>query len=413
MDDKLKIEYIPISEIVRYNKNPRKNQKAVDVVAKSIKMYGFNNPILLDKENIIIAGHTRLDAAEKLGYTEVPVIWKEDLTPEQVKAYRIMDNKSSEYAEWDLALLKEELVELDEAQFDLLATGFESQELGEIIGGGEIKEDDFIAVDAYARAKNKSHIKEGEIYILGDHRLMCGDATVKEDVDKLMNEQEAILMATDPPYGVNYDPKWRDEADKKGILGNKYPTRSLGDVKNDNIVDWSEAYKLFKGDVMYVYHAGKYASEVAESIKKVGFELINQIIWVKPHFALSRGDYHWKHEPIWYAVRKGQPHNWQGSRKEDTVWQIAGMNAMGSSKDKADEATGHGTQKPIQCMKKPIINNTSKNQGVYDPFGGSGSTLIACEQLNRKCFMMELDPVYCFVIIERWEKLTGEKARKI
>jgi DNA modification methylase len=219
-------------------------------------------------------------------------------------------------------------------------------------------------------------------------------------------------MVTDPPYGVNYDPAWRDEADKKGVLGNKYPTRSLGTVANDDRADWSEAWELFPGDVAYVYHAGLFSGVVGESLIKTGFDLISQIIWVKPHFALSRGDYHWKHEPVWYAVRKGRPHNWQGSRKEHTVWEIAGMNAMGSSHDEADEATGHGTQKPVKCMAMPVINNTAKGQGVYDPFCGSGSTLIACEQLNRPSFMMELEPKYCQITINRWEKLTGKKAVK-
>ena len=182
----------------------------------------------------------------------------------------------------------------------------------------------------------------------------------------------------------------------------------MGLVKNDDRIDWSDAYSLFMGDVMYVWHAGKYASEVAESIKKVDFDLINQIIWVKPHFILSRGDYHWKHEPCWYAVRNGKPHNYVGDRSQTTVWEIAGMNCFGGSKDEADDRTGHGTQKPILCMSTPIKNNTSEGDGVYDPFGGSGTTLIACEQLNRKCFMMEIDPYYVSIIIERFIKLKGD-----
>jgi len=212
-------------------------------------------------------------------------------------------------------------------------------------------------------------------------------------------------MVTDPPYGVNYDPSWRDEADKAGVLGNKYPTRSLGKVKNDDRADWTEAWELFNGNVVYIYHAGLFSNVVGDSLIKAGFELKSQIIWVKPHFALSRGDYHWKHEPIWYGVRKGKQHQWQGSRKEHTVWEIAGMNVMGASHDEADEVTGHGTQKPIECMKRPILNSSKKHDIIYDPFGGSGSTLIACEQTKRKCYIMELDPKYCQVIKNRWEKL--------
>ncbi len=407
----MKIEMISIEQVKPYTKNPRKNDRAVDIVAKSIKEFGFRNPIILDKNGEIIAGHTRLKAAEKLKLKEVPVIRAEDLTKEQVKAFRIMDNKSSEKAEWNMDLLKGELIELQREDFRLELTGFSFKELGGILET-EVKED-IVEVGAYERAKSKTKIKQGEIYQLGNHRLMCGDSTIKEDVASLMGENKAILMVTDPPYGVNYDPKWRDEADKKGLLGNRYPTRSLGEVKNDDRIDWSDAYSLFEGNIMYVWHAGKYASEVAESIKKVDFDLINQIIWKKPHFILSRGDYHWKHEPCWYAVRKGKPHNFMGDRSQTTVWDIGGMNCFGGSKDKADERTGHGTQKPLLCMATPIKNNSTKGDGIYDPFGGSGTTLIACEQLKRKCFMMELDPVYCQVIIDRWKKLTGKKGVKL
>jgi DNA modification methylase len=219
-------------------------------------------------------------------------------------------------------------------------------------------------------------------------------------------------MVTDPPYGVEYNPSWRDEADKKGVLGNKYPTRAMGKVENDNRIDWSEAYDLFPGDVAYVYHAGKYAAEVQQSLINSGFEIVSQIIWVNPHFALSRGDYHWRHEPCWYANRKGRSHNWQGSRTEDTVWEIAGMNAMGGTHKVEDERTTHGTQKPVECMARPIRNNSKEGDWVYDCFGGSGSTLIAAEILNRNCFMMELDPTYCSSVIERWEHITKEMAVK-
>lgn len=409
----MEIDKIPISEIQPYPNNPRKNSRAVDVVAKSIKEFGFKNPIILDKNNIIIAGHTRLLAAKKLGIVEVPVIWADDLTEDQVKAFRIMDNRSAQYSEWNDDLLKMEIKGLDELDFDTELTGLTSFEIGDLLGGGEINPDEFVEVDAYEKAKANNSIKNGEMWQLGEHNLMCGDSTNVDDVNRLLGKERPILMVTDPPYGVNYDPKWRDEADKKEILRNKYPVRALGEVENDDKIDWSEAYKLFPGDVMYVYHSGKFASEVAESIKKIGFDLISQLIWVKPHFALSRGDYHYRHEPLWYAVRKGKHHNWQGSRKEDSVWEIAGMNAMGASHDVADKATGHGTQKPIECMKKPIINNSKKGESIYDPFGGSGSTLIACEKTKRKCFMMEIDPIYCSVIIKRWETYTGKKAIRI
>jgi len=218
-------------------------------------------------------------------------------------------------------------------------------------------------------------------------------------------------MVTDPTYGVEYNPSWRNETNLTN--GIKRPTRAEGKVQNDDIIDWSPAYTLFSVNIMYIWHAGKYASQVQQSIEKTGFQIISQIIWSKPHFILSRGDYHWQHEPCWYAVRKGQNHNWQGDRTQTTVWEIAGMNCFGKSKDAQDTTTGHGTQKPIQCMLKPIINNTAPEEYVYDPFGGSGTTIIACEKSSRKCLMMEIDPQYCSVIIERWETFANKKATKM
>lgn len=403
-----------LKELKLYEKNSKEHPKTqIDLIKTSIKEYGFNVPLVIDKDNNIIAGHGRYKAAQELNFKELPCIIKTDLTLNQIKAYRIADNKVAE-SDWMDDFLKSEITDLQLANYDLGLTGFSENELKDLFPeDNQLTDDGFIEVEAYERAKKKCKIKQRDIFQLGKHKLMCGDSTKENDVNKLKGENKPIIMVTDPPYGVNYNPKWRDEADKKGILGNRYPTRALGEVKNDDRIDWSEAYKLFEGDIVYIYHAGKYSGEVQKNIEDSGFEIINQIIWVKPHFALSRGDYHWKHEPIWYAIRKGEKHNWQGSRKEHTVWEIAGMNAMGASHDVADERTGHGTQKPIECMAKPIRNSTEENQIVYDPFGGSGSTLIAAELLNRICYMMELDEVYVQVIIDRWEKLTGKKAEKL
>jgi len=407
---------VKISELVANDKNPRKiSKQELGSLVRSIKEFGFVEPVIVNKNperlNIVIGGHQRLEAARVLEMVEVPVSFV-NLSREKESLLNVALNQIS--GSWDEDKLYVLLKELDLLGEDLSITGFEDQKLLELLKKDkQVVDDEFVAVDAYERLKNKNKTKIGDLFALGNHRLMCGDATKGSDVTKLMNGNEPILMVTDPPYGVNYDPKWRDEADKKGVLGNNYPVRALGAVKNDDRIDWSEAYKLFKGDVVYVYHAGKYSGEVQKTIEDSGFEVINQIIWVKPHFALSRGDYHWKHEPVWYAIRKGSKHNWQGSRKEHTVWEIAGMNAMGASHDVADERTGHGTQKPVECMAKPIRNSSEEGQGVYDPFGGSGSALIACERLNRKCYMMEIDPVYCQVIIERWEKLTGKRAEKV
>ena len=201
-------------------------------------------------------------------------------------------------------------------------------------------------------------------------------------------------MITDPPYGVDYDPEWRDESDL--VVGE----RSKGKVKNDDRVDWTDAYSLFTGDVVYIWHAGRYAERIAKNLIDCGFEIVSQIIWAKQHFAISRGNYHWQHEPCWYAVRKGKNHRWQGSRDQSTLWEIKNNNAFGNSNP--EEKFGHGTQKPIECMARPIRNNSEKGDIVYDPFLGSGTSLIAAEQLGRICYGLELEPKYCDMIIARY-----------
>jgi DNA modification methylase len=228
---------------------------------------------------------------------------------------------------------------------------------------------------------------------------MCGDSTNEENVKALLHGAEPHLMVTDPPYGVEYDANWRNEALKSN--GKPLGDRAIGKVANDNRADWTEAWRLFKGDVCYVWHASIFSDVVAISLKNCDFEMKALIIWNKSNFAIGRSHYHHKHEPCWYAIKKGMTGHWQGSRKETTVWDIA--------KPQKSE-TGHSTQKPIECMEKPIINNSQIDNHVYEPFCGSGTTLIACEKTNRKCLAMELEPKYCDVIITRWENFTGEKA---
>lgn len=395
-----------VKDLLPADYNPRKiSKKQLEDLESSMDRFGYVEPIIWnERTGHIIGGHQRFKVIQKkMGPEDEIQVVRLDIDEFQEKALNIALNKIS--GEWDDAQLKALLDNINSHEPMLLDfTGFDQNELLNILSEKEEK------AQSSKPLEPKYKVNPGEVWILGDHKVMCGDATKEEDVDKLTNGLNPVLMVTDPPYGVNYDPSWRDQADKKGILKNKYPTRALGKVQNDEIIDWSKAYELFRGDVVYIWHAGKYAAEVQRSIEKCNFEIISQIIWVKPHFALSRGDYHWQHEPCWYASRKGKSHNWQGSRKETTVWSIAGMNAMGGSKDEADKTTGHGTQKPIDCMRFPIRNNTKEGDHVYDPFGGSGSTLIACELTKRCCLMMEIDPFYCSLIIERWENYTGKKA---
>lgn len=397
----MQIQYIKIADLKPYDKNPRKNNPAVDKVAASIKEFGFQNPVIVDKDLEVVAGHTRLKAAKKLKIKEVPVIMVEDLTPEQIKAYRIADNKTAELAEWDNDLLIGELNELKLSDYNLELTGFDLAEIDKLMGKeAEVTEDDFDA-DAALADITEPTTKRGDIWQLGRHRLMCGDSTMIDDVDRLMDGVIPGLMVTDPPYGVEYDPDWRNRADRAN--GKPYGASAIGKVQNDSNADWRDAWALFQGDICYVWHAGKYASKVQESLEVCDFEIRSQIIWAKSRFAISRGDYHWQHEPCWYAVRKGHKGCWSGDRSQTTLWNI--------THNKSE--TGHGTQKPLECMARPIQNNSNPGQAVYDPFGGSGTTLMAAEQLNRICYMMELDEKYCDVIIQRWETYTGQKAVRI
>jgi DNA modification methylase len=242
----------------------------------------------------------------------------------------------------------------------------------------------------------------GDLWVCGKHRVLCGDATIASNVERLCGSAVPVLMVTDPPYGVEYDPHWREEAG----LGKQ---RQTGCVQNDDRVDWREAFELFRGDVAYVWHAGLYAGEVAASLHQAGFDIRSQIIWAKQHFALSRGNYHWQHEPCWYAVRQGRSAHWCGDRKQSTLWEVSNLNPFGGG-NTTEAITGHGTQKPVEVMRRPMLNHTERGAIVYDPFLGSGSTLAAAEDVGRICYGVEIDPAYVDVIVLRWQKLTGMAA---
>jgi len=391
----MKIEYRPLNKILPYARNARKiPQAAIDKVAASIHEYKWRQPIVVDKDGVIVVGQVRYLAAQKLGLDQVPVHVAENLTPAQLRGYRLMDNRSHEETHWDEELLSIELGELKDLDFDLGLTGFSGLEADDLLAGlGEQRDDEVppLPTEAVSRI--------GDQWILGPHRLLCGDSTDADAVRLLFADAPAKLMVTDPPYGVDYDPDWRERAG----LGRQ---RQTGKVANDTRVDWSAAYALFPGDVAYVWHAGLHAGEVAAGLEQAGFELRGQIIWAKQHFALSRGNYHWQHEPAWYAVRQGRSAHWRGDRKQSTLWQVANLNPFGGG----DEvATGHGTQKPVELMRKPILNHVERGEIVYDPFLGSGTTLLAADGLERVCYGVEIDPCYVDVAIERWQKARSEK----
>jgi len=394
----LQIVNVSTDKLIPYANNARTHDaEQVKHIASSIKEFGFNNPIAIDSNFGVIAGHGRLAAALLLGLSEVPTISLGHLTKPQQAAYILADNRIALDAGWDNELLRLEMMNIMDAGLDPIITGFTQDEIDAIV---KVEEVDLVEEDESLLLPVEDPIsKLGDIWILGNHRLMCGDSTVLTLVDNLLKGEKPLLMVTDPPYGVNYDPAWRNNAS----LG--VGRDSVGKVENDDMADWLDAYSLFPGSVAYVWHAGKFTDVVAKNLKDCGFDIVSQIIWAKNNFAISRGDYHWKHEPCWYAVKKGCNHNWQGARDQSTLWEIQSTHQVSEN-----EKTGHGTQKPIDCMRFPILNNTRENESVYDPFGGSGTTLIACEKTNRKCFMMEISPNYCDTIVNRWQKLTGKTA---
>lgn len=376
-----------LSDIRPYEKNPRKNDEAVKYVAESISQFGFKVPIVIDKDGIIVAGHTRYKAAKKLNLKEVPCIVADDLNEEQVKAFRLADNKVAEKAEWDFELLADELGDLFD--FDMTAFGFEDIAEEE----PEATEDDF---DAEPPAE--PYVKLGDLYQLGNHRLLCGDSTVLGDVEKLMGEAQADMLLTDPPYNVDYEGKTKE---KLKIQNDK--------MDNDNfrqfLVDaFSNADAVMKpGAVFYIWHADSEGYNFRGACYDIDWKVRQCLIWSKNSMVMGRQDYQWKHEPCLYGWKDGAGHLWASDRKQTTI-----LNFERPTKNDL-----HPTMKPIALFDYQIKNNTKGGDIVLDLFSGSGTTIMACEQNGRRAYCMEFDPRYAQVIIERWEKFTGEKAKLI
>ena len=405
-----KIEIVEIAKLRANGRNARlHSDEQIGQLMKSIEKFRFTVPLLIDKANVVIAGHGRLEALRRLGAKKAPVIFLDHFTENEKRAYILADNQIPMLADWDLALLREELDFLKLEGFELEEIGFGDEEIQGIFEQSDSEwKKGFTDEDEVPEPPRTPKVKPGEIYHLGPHRLICGDATNAGQVEKLLNGIKPVLMVTDPPYGVNYEPEWRNEAAEKGKIG--YGARAIGKVENDDRFDWTDAIRLFDGDVAYVWHAGIYAAQVAESLGLAGYEIRSQIIWAKQGLVISRGHYHWQHEPCWYAVKKGKTGHWAGDRKQTTLWQIANRNPRGGEVEDAN--TEHSTQKPVECMRRPIVNNTRRGDFVYDPFLGSGTSLIAAESSGRVCLGMEIDPGYCDVIIQRWEDFVGKKAER-
>lgn len=442
-----RIRQIPVSKLVPRDRNARTHSnEQVALIAKAIEQLGFLDPVIVGRGNVIMAGHGRVLAARQLGLRTVPCVVYEHLTKAQERLHVLASNRLAELAGWDADLLGLELGELRALGADLGIVGFTLGEIDVAIARGLRTLTGKTEPDALPEpAAGPSVSRRGDVWALGSHRLACGDSTNRDAVGALLQGRKAPrLMVTDPPYGVEYDPAWRK---RSGLAG---PGLAEGKVRNDDVADWREAWALFGGDVAYVWHAGTRAHLVAAGLAAMGFQIRAQIIWVKSRFAISRGAYHHQHEPAFYAVRSGaddgwtggstavegapaspeklaSPHardgspfdrfaldhatalyavregataSWEGGRKQSTVWSI----------DHVRNDTGHGTQKPVECMKRPIENNSQPGDVVYEPFSGSGTTLIAAEMSGRACLAMELDPAYVDLGVRRWQEFTGRTA---
>jgi DNA modification methylase len=380
-------ERVDVSRLVPFARNSRTHSaEQIGQLVRSIQEFGFTAPVLIDEGGGIVAGHGRVMAARELRLEEVPCIRLVGLSDAQRRAYVIADNKLALNAGWDESMLAGEVASLADAGFDLGLLGFSAPELAAITNPGSAGLTD---PDEAPPAPEVPVTRLGDAWLLGAHRIVCGDSTDAAVVAAALAGVKPQLMVTDPPYGVEYDP-----------LHARATGTAAGKVLNDTRSDWREAWALFPGAVAYVWHAALRAKEVVEGLEASGFSCRAQIIWDKTRPIMSRGHYHFQHEPCWYAVRKGAPANWAGDRKQSTVWAI---------KHRKSE-TGHGTQKPVECMKRPIKNNSSPGQAVYEPFSGSGTTIIAAEMTGRSCHAIELSPAYVDVAVKRWQSFTGKQA---
>jgi DNA modification methylase len=381
-----------------------------EALGRSLQEYGPGRAVLIDRHGVIIAGNKTVEQAKALNIplrvvktdgTHLIAVQRNDLdltTDARARALALADNR---VAEIDLAWDPEVLKELYREGLDL-SPFWSDEELATIVGESvAARADENRVVEP-----GPTDITRGDLFRLGPHQLLCGDATNAADVERLLGDVVPALMATDPPYGISYDPAWRHRA---------YPNQrtAVGAVSNDDNAAWAAAFQLYRGDVLYTWHASAMAAVVALALETAGFDLRAQIVWVKQHFALGRGDYHYQHEPCWYAVRKGATSHWQGDRTQSTVWTVPNLNAMGGTRSADNAPTGHATQKPVALFEIPIRNHTTAGEGVYDPFAGSGTAIIAAERTGRVAYAMDVDPRYVQVAVSRWEQCTGRRASRV
>jgi DNA modification methylase len=437
----LSVELVPIDDLRPDPANPRRiSEEELDALERSLRQFGFVQPVLARRyDGTVIGGHQRLVAARRLGLTSVPVTWL-DISVEQARLLGLALNKIS--GSFDDALLARLLADLQATpELDLTLSGFGEDEVRDLLRSLETREkreriESFDLDAALAAANQAPRSKPGDLWVLGDHRLLCGDATNAADVARLLDGATPTLLATDPPYGVSLDGSWRDgvynglgpaepaymQIDGQPEPENATPAtggrrgRTKGHqnttLSGDTRVDWSEAFAFVHSlEVGYIWHAGVHAGEVAAGLQAIGFEIVSQVIWDKGLFAMGRSWYHWSHEPCWVVRKPGAKVKFRGSRDQATIWRVPSpkMIMAGSVEPKFD----HPTQKPLLLFETPIRNHLRPGEGVYDPFCGSGTVLIAAERTGCRAYALEIDPRFVDVALARWEAFSGEKAVRV
>ena len=384
---------VDVDKLIPYVNNARTHSKEqINKLRASIREFGFINPVIIDRDYNVIAGHGRILASQEEGIDKVPCVFVDYLTDAQKKAYIIADNRMALDADWDEELLKIEIESLKDEDFDLSFTGFDESELLDLFGDdskGKVEDDNFDLSSALEKA---SFVKKGDVWTVGKHRLMCGDATSKEDVQTLMGDTKGNLILTDPPYGVSFKSSSGLTIENDSMKNDEFYNFLLSAFKN-------MADHLEKGGSAYVFHADTEGLNFRKAFVDSGFHLAGCCIWVKNSLVLGRSDYQWQHEPVLYGFMQNGKHRWYSDRKQTTIWNF----------DKPKKNSNHPTSKPLDLLSYPISNSTQKNAVVIDTFGGSGSTLMACEKMNRICYTMELDEKYASVILRRYVEDTGDK----
>lgn len=386
------MQLVPLEKLVPYVNNARTHSpEQVTKLRSSLREFGFINPVIIDREYSVIAGHGRILAAKEEGITEVPCVFVDYLTEAQKKAYILADNRMALDAGWDEELLRIEIESLQGADFDVSLTGFGEDEIADLFASEEdkaAKDDDF---DLSAALEKASFVERGDIWTVGRHRLMCGDSTSAKDVAKLMDGKKANLIVTDPPYGVSFKSSDGLTIQNDSMKDDEFYTFLLTAFR-------CMAEHLENGGSAYVFHADTEGLNFRKAFIDAGFHLAGVCIWVKNSLVLGRSDYQWQHEPVLFGWKKGGKHSWYSDRSQTTIWNY----------DKPKRNKNHPTSKPLDLLGYPICNSSQENAVVIDTFGGSGSTLMACEQLNRICCMMELDEKYASVILRRYVEDTGD-----